>query len=284
MRAPTFKSVLESFRDSRRGPPKEVLEAWAKIDWHKRHATPAAERDPLPPPLVGNRNSADTELLNSWIGDDRAEEVWQVIRTHAPGLMPETLIQKVLDLRRTAGASVNRICGVPAQEPDPAKYPDPEVRAAVRAARLPVLPGYKADWAAHVSVLKDLEMWIRDLLRVAPSAPDPLEAAEDLEWLQELRSATQEFTWAVEDIGGLHRQYLGDRYQVTFRLSREGSNDRKKRVAFLQLMTDFLEECCHLKLRWEVGVLCEIAFPGEELDQDKVRAALRRRRRRRESA
>jgi hypothetical protein len=125
----------------------------------------------------------------------------------------------------------------------------------------PVLQGFDADWATYVLKLK--EWLVRDLLR-GPPFSDPPEVA-------------QAFRWVAEDIVMFEESHLGFPDRVTFPLTREGSNRRKQQVAFLQLMTDYFEERCGLKLPYEVGVLCEIAFPGEEFDQDKVRAALRRR-------
>jgi hypothetical protein len=268
MPAETFKRALEAYRDGRRGPPKEVLDAWAKIDWNKRHATLAAERSPLPPKPVGNLNSADTDLLNRWINDPRTEEVWQTIHPHAPGPTSDVLIKKVISARRSAVGSANRMFGVPAEG-----HPNPRTRVGP-----PILRGYNAEWAALVPELKDRLKRIRDLLRAPPAALDPLEAAGWFEWLEyELTRTAQEFKWVAEDIRTLHRHYLGAHDQVD--LPRQGSHDERARGAFIEIMIKFFREHTEQNLLEQIVVLAEIAIPGGEPDPESIARSQRRKRR-----
>jgi hypothetical protein len=88
--APSFLSELTDFRNSRHPPRKPGSSG---------------------PDGLGNRNSADMDLLGRWIGEPRAEEVWAKIKHKAPTLLPSEFIQAVLKARRSAGASVTRMRG-----------------------------------------------------------------------------------------------------------------------------------------------------------------------------
>jgi uncharacterized protein YhfF len=250
MRAPMFKSVLETFRDSRRGPPKEVLAAWAKIDWYKRHATPAAERDPLPPPLIGNRNGADTELLNRWIADDRAEGIWQQVHRHAPDLPAEELIQQVISARRSAVASVNRVLGFTVQ-----------LRG-----RTHTLKSFNVELAEMLRTLK------RELPKQLSGPPASIDAIAVAEFLED----------AAHQIRILHLR-LDHSDQVSFPLIRQGSNDDRAHAAFEELMGEFFQKHNKrkLKLQEAVAVLSEIAIPGKAVDPESI---IRRQSRRRQKS
>jgi hypothetical protein len=220
MRSPTpsFKSELIAFRDSRH---------------------PTTEPGSNGPLGLGNRNSADMELLDRWLDDERSEESWNKVKCLAPNLLPAEYIQAVLTARRAAGASVNRTIGVPG-----------------------VAQGFNNEWAA---LLPDLKKRIAKRLSKSPSATMPIEVAEFLED-------------AAREIRTLHQFYFGFSDQVGFGLVRQGSNTDRGRVAFYRLMTDFLQKLCGQKLYDVTAQLSEVAFPGRPVDQDNVIDALKPRR------
>jgi hypothetical protein len=263
MRAPaqTFKAALEAFRDSRRGPPKEVLEAWNKIDWYKRSTTPAAERAPLPPELVGNRSSADMQLLERLLDDPRVEEVWQTIHSHAPDLLAADLIEQIIFARRSAAASVYRVHGVIAKKQDRKKQD--RKRGGGRKAQ-----GFNAAWDAHV---RELRKYLRRVLKGAPSKINPFYV-----W--------QRLDWAAEDILSLWHSYnLGASNQVTFNLNRQGSNEDRARNAFVELAIEFFRkhtgrETLEKEVLTGITVLTEIAIPGKEPDPETIARSERRKR------
>jgi hypothetical protein len=88
--------------------------------------------------------SAVDKLLDRWRDDDRAEKVWQKIRQHAPNLPAAVLIKQVLEARRSAVGSVNRVIGTPGAR------------------------GFNAEWADFLPTLK------KRLSRELSSPPLPL--------------------------------------------------------------------------------------------------------------
>ena len=60
---------------------------------------------------VGNRNSADLKLLDNWIEDPRADDIWCELKKRKPDFDPAAFIKTVLRARRSAQASVNRVDG-----------------------------------------------------------------------------------------------------------------------------------------------------------------------------
>jgi hypothetical protein len=228
-----FESALKDYHDSRR-PPK----------------SPGS----MGPDGRGNRNTADTKLLNHWIDDPRAEGTWKTIRHHAPDLTPVDLIERVLRARRSAEGSVARKFD----------FFDPE-------------------WAAYAVELKDRVKMTSDLLRAPPAALDPLEAAEGLAWLAyELERTARGYRWLADDIRTLHQRYLGAPDQVP-PASRQGPRDERARAAFVELLSGFLRErtgreTLGKELLEAIAELTDIAIPGKEPDPESI--ARRRRRQR----
>ncbi len=70
---------------------------------------------PRQPGGIGNRNSADLELLDRWTGDDRAEEIWRALKKRRPNAEPASFIRTVLAARRSAVATVARTTSFKAQ-------------------------------------------------------------------------------------------------------------------------------------------------------------------------
>jgi hypothetical protein len=75
----------------------------------------AALYRPRTPGGVGNRNSADLQLLDRWIGDDRVEEIWRALKKRRPDASPASFIRSVLTSRRSAIATIARITSFNAQ-------------------------------------------------------------------------------------------------------------------------------------------------------------------------
>ena len=63
---------------------------------------------PRKPGAVGNRNSADLELLDRCLADDRAEEIWRALIKRRPDAEPSSFIKTVLAARRSAAATIER--------------------------------------------------------------------------------------------------------------------------------------------------------------------------------
>jgi hypothetical protein len=217
MRAPnpSFKSELASFRASRKLP-----------------VSPGS-KGPLG---IGNRNSADMEIMSRWLARaNQAEEIWREVKRKAPALTPPEFIQAVLKARRSAVASVNRIYGVPGS-----------------------LPGFNAEWA---ELLVELKKRITD--RFSRSTISPTKAVETLED-------------AADQISMLHDLYFAHSDQVKFSLSRKGKAGNRSRVAFYRLMSGYLQKQCRGQLYHVIAFTAEIAFDVKEIDVDSVRYALRR--------
>jgi hypothetical protein len=206
------------------------------------------------PDGLGNRNSADMELLGRWISEDRAEEVWETIAHKAPTLLPTEFIQAVLKARRSAGASVNRTFGTVSPK---WRGPLPSIPSGSRRVTNSDVknPGFN-DWFA------DLRKRIAKRLSAPRASTSPIEIAEFLED-------------AAGEVRDLHRRYFGFSDQVTFRLKRQGSNDDRSRAAFYVLMSAYFQKHCGGKHYAEIAVLAEIAFPGKEVDEDDVIDALK---------
>jgi hypothetical protein len=222
MRAPSFRDELTTFRDSRKPPLKPRSRG---------------------PDGLGNRNSADTALMNRWLDEDRAhraEEIWGKVKRKAPSLTAAEFIKAVLTKRRSAAASVNRTVGVPG-----------------------IVRGFDAEWAEF---LPDLKKRVAERLSGSPAATTPISLAETLED-------------AAREIRILHQSYFGFFDQVEFGLTRQGQNSDRSRVAFYRLMGAYLHEHCQERHYEAIAFLAEIAFPGREIDAEAVRDALRPRRR-----
>jgi hypothetical protein len=83
----SFKAELETFRENLKPPRKP------------------GDRGPLG---IGSRNTADRQLLDRWVEDDRADGIWHKLKKHTPDADPAAFIKAVLAARRSAVASVNR--------------------------------------------------------------------------------------------------------------------------------------------------------------------------------
>ncbi len=70
---------------------------------------------PRQPGGIGNRNSADLELLDRWTGDDRAEEIWRALKKRRPDAEAASFITTVLAARRSAVATIARTTSFKAQ-------------------------------------------------------------------------------------------------------------------------------------------------------------------------
>jgi hypothetical protein len=184
--------------------------------------------------------SIDKELIDRWLADGRAEQIWEKIQRHTPDLTAPNLIQQVIRARRSAAASVVRLFGSH------------------------LVPGFNAEWEAHVPKLRK---HLREVLKGSPSTINPFYV-----WRQ--------LAWAAQDVLLLWDHYLGGSDQVTFNLKREGSNQDRSRAAFEVLMSDFFQKHSKrkFKLHEVVGVLSEIAIPGRRVDRDNVVGRQRRRR------
>src|SRR5262245_30324806 len=93
-----------------RAPPRSFKDELVAFRANRKTTARPADSGPLG---IGNRNSADTQLLDRWLADERTNDIWQKIRRRAPNLVPADFIQAVLNARRSAVASVNRRFGTP---------------------------------------------------------------------------------------------------------------------------------------------------------------------------
>jgi hypothetical protein len=57
---------------------------------------------------IGNLNTTDAQLIERWIDDGRAEEIWSALKKRNPGAEATSFIRSVLAARRSAQATVNR--------------------------------------------------------------------------------------------------------------------------------------------------------------------------------
>jgi hypothetical protein len=190
------------------------------------------------------RASADRQMLARWIANDwLSEKEWNKIKKRAPRLAPSNLIATVLHARRSAAASINRTFGTP---------------GIGKAARF-AAPGFKDEWQVFLPALK------KQIAQI-PVTTGPLDVADMLEA-------------AARDVRDLHRFYFGFSDQVTFPLSREGSNDDRKRRVFWELLAGYFTKKCGGKLQPTVAVLSEVAFPDQRkaTDATDVRDWLKRR-------
>lgn len=203
-----------------------------------------------PGPLgVGNRNSADLQLLAAWIEDPRADDTWRELKKLRPDIDPATFIKAVLAARRSAQASVNRVYGA-----DIGRYPGRH-------------PGFNEEWATALPAIKTK---LLAKLSAPPSSVSLLEIAQLLEW-------------TADDLRNLHEFYCGYSDHLglpdgrKFELSRKSMNRKKSkpdsrveavtrvRRLFMQIMSEWLSTRCGRWMDDEVASLTEIAFPGPQL-------------------
>jgi hypothetical protein len=86
---PSFKTALETFRAGLYRPRK--------------------------PGAIGNRNSADLQLLDRLIDDWRTETIWRALQKQKPDAEPAAFIRILLDARRSATATIARTTSFKAQ-------------------------------------------------------------------------------------------------------------------------------------------------------------------------
>ena len=201
----------------------------------------------------GARESADRELLDRWLSDPRADEIWGAIREAAEhsgkAASPLEFIQTIIKARRSAQASVNRTYGTSWTK---------------KFGRKVAVPGFNDEWATALPALKKK-------LAALSTKLGPLEVAGILEE-------------EADFIRLLHRRYFGfaDHLKLPdqphpFPLSRKDQKGSRVRRLFAQIV------CHHLQThygRWfegPVATLTEIAFPGKEMDKDDVIKARRQR-------
>jgi hypothetical protein len=244
MRAPaaSFKDALAAVRASRKPPVKP------------------GSRGPLG---LGNRNSADMQLLDRWFSDWQQwrrdtesgvwpwETTWIAIKRKTPNLAPASFIRVVLDARRSAEASVNRKFGV-SSSAKTSLLNMSNRRAHLRGH----LSGLAAEWDVIWPVLR--EQLITRLPKRAPQF---------------------QIETALGEAYHLVRDYHRFPNQVDFPLSRQGPHQNRKRDAFYAIMADWFQKHCGQEHHRLIARLTEIAFPGKEIETDTVMYALRRRKR-----
>src|ERR1019366_1549163 len=116
-----------------------------------------ASRKPAGPDGVGNRNSADMQVIDRWLRSLDMEKAWVNIKRRAPTLAAADFIQTVLNARRSAVASVNRVFG--------SKWIGPLGQSRK-------VPGFNDEWAAIFPSLK-----AQLAQRLSKSSLKPLEVA-----------------------------------------------------------------------------------------------------------
>jgi hypothetical protein len=192
------------------------------------------------------RNSASRELIARWLNDDRAESLWKSVQGASAGaapLQPAELIKAVLDARRSAQASVNRVYGADIG----------------RGHRWPRFNKASAD------ALRD----IRETLKLMPDAmPSALLKAAD--YLEEAAGYLRSLDASRPD---RHSNHLGLSDGPKFDLSRKDQGGSRVRKLFMQIVGALLSTRCGRPMDEVVSILVQIAFPGKEVDRDDVTKA-----------
>jgi hypothetical protein len=112
-----------------------------------------------PGPLgLGNRNSADLKLIDRWIGDERADEIWRKLKKGNANIDARVFIKTIFAARRSAQASLNRTYGA-------------DWQSGLRKGRV-------LGWADELS---DIKAQIMQRLSAPASAIDPADTADFLE-------------------------------------------------------------------------------------------------------
>jgi hypothetical protein len=57
--------------------------------------------------------TASRKLIDRWLEDDRADEIWTKLKKSRPAAEAASFIRAMINARRSAGATVNRVFGVP---------------------------------------------------------------------------------------------------------------------------------------------------------------------------
>jgi hypothetical protein len=191
---------------------------------------------------VGNRNTADRELIERWLADDRADDGWRMVCEAAAAknmrIEPELVIKTVLAARRSARATVNRIYGV--------RHPH----------RL-------SGWSDRLQELKER---ITDKLVQGPGKLEPDDVAH---FLEEQASALRE--WGEVNLSFSDHRGLPGR--TKFEVSRQDQDGSRARKLFMRIASDFFFSHLNRPLDEVVATLTEVAFPGKQIDVEDVIAA-----------
>jgi hypothetical protein len=208
-----------------------------------------------PGPLgVGNRNSADLQLLAAWIEDPRADDTWRELKKLRPDIDPAAFIKTVLRARRSAQASVNRVYGA-----EIGSYPKR-------------FAGFNEASAYALQAIKENMKLTIDAL---PSAP--LEVADFLDGAADFLEEQAQYIRNLHEFYCGYSDHLGLPDGPKFELSRKSMNRKKSkpdsrveavtrvRRLFMQIMSKWLSTRCGRWMDDEVASLTEIAFPGPQL-------------------
>jgi hypothetical protein len=206
---------------------------------------------------IGNRNSADTELLDRWKERHDIEKLWKTIcDAAARPLLPEELIETVLRARRSAVASSNRAYGVQSGRSKTAKK----------------IAGFMDEWPGYLADLKQDVKKLTQAVNALPSTSKVLEAGNLFEALAQAAST---FAWDAVDARDEYRSrfdfsdHLGLHHDAKFVLSQKDQYGSRPLRLFMQIMHNYLHLlCCGRYLDEQVRVLAEIAFDRDvTLDQ-----------------
>jgi hypothetical protein len=181
------------------------------------------------------KNTADRDLIARWQADDRFEKLWKSIRAAKGDLPPADLIKFVLQARRSAQASVNRVHG-----------------ANWKGGRL---PGFNEAWA---NVKKDLVAKLA--VATALGAATLLDRAA-----QEVRDLHC-FYFGFSDHLGLPE---GPKFELS-RKDQSGALVSRVRKLFIQICAGWFTKMLGRPFDEAVAALTEIAFPGPELQAEGV--------------
>jgi hypothetical protein len=184
-----------------------------------------------PPPKA----SAARQLIDRWLDDERADEVWTRLQAARPDAEAASFIKTVIDARRSAQATVNRIFGA----------------TWYRGGQRTKIPGFNDEWAVVFPALR------KELGSLSPHL-GPLSVAAILED-------------AAQELRDLHRRHFGFADHARFELSRKDQRGSRVRRLFMQITGNYFFENFGRPFDNEVAILAGIAFPGgKELDRDDV--------------
>lgn len=194
------------------------------------------------PDGLGSRNSADLELIERWLDDERVDDIWQKLKKANPNIEARTFIKTTCLARKSARGTVNRTYGADWQSGS--------------------RKGRTRGWADE---LRDVKAQISRRLSLPPSAIDPADVADFLEsCAHQVRD--YQLLFNLSDHGGL-------RDRPKFQLSQKDQAGTRVRLLFMQIMGDYFFSTTGKWMDEQVAALTEIAFPGKELDRDDASTA-----------
>jgi hypothetical protein len=200
------------------------------------------------------RASADREVIARWCQDARAENLWKSLQKATGGaLKAADFIKIVLEARRSAQASVNRVYGA-------------EIKG------VPRVPGFNEASAYALQALKE------ELKLVPDALPSTLLEAADF-----LEGGADFFEEKAQYFRNLHKSYLRHSDHLglpdgpKFKLSRKDQSGSRVRKLFTQITSEWLSTRCGGRMDDAVATLTEIAFPGKQISADDV-ASIRKNR------